>query len=142
MLYNLTAHNQAVLSKVDLSDLGINEVEVKPRLQPADNPKNYQELKEIVKSAVSGIRPGSMVLIGGLGQFQGLIMQLPFRFYFADFNFAEKRVEGVIPHQPFTRQELFDIENHPASCPVCGGQGGAIGSGLESDDPCHSGPYK
>lgn len=30
----------------------------------------------------------------------------------------------------------------PEICPNCFGAGGAIGSGLESDGPCHSGPYK
>lgn len=26
-------------------------------------------------------------------------------------------------------------------CPRCGGVGGAIGSGLDVDEPCHAGPY-
>jgi hypothetical protein len=68
-------------------------------------------MKEAVKEAIRGINPGEAVLVGGLGQLQALIQQLPFRIFFADFNFAKKQVEGVFPFESFSRQELYDIEN-------------------------------
>lgn len=110
-LYNLTGHNQAALAELDLSEYGITKVEVQPRLKPVSDPTNFDELKAIVKEAVTGIAPGAAVLVGGLGQFQALIQQLPFKVYFANFNSAERRVEGLIPFEPFTRQEIFEIEN-------------------------------
>lgn len=110
MLYNLTMHNQKQLSELDLSSFEISEVEVLPRLKPVDDPSDYEALKAIVYDAVAGIPPGSTILIGDLGQFQALVNQLPFRFFFADFNPQEHRVIGLVPHQPFTRQELFEIE--------------------------------
>lgn len=48
----------------------------------------------------------------------------------AGWTFLRYNDDGEEVHQP------------PAKCPVCGGIGGAIGSGLDSDAPCHSGPYK
>lgn len=110
-LYNLTAHRQTDLNGLDLSDHGITEVEIQPRLKPVNNPADFQEMKAILKEAVQGIEPGDAVLVGGLGQFQALVQQLPYRIFFADFNFAEKRVEGVIPFEGFDRQEVFEIEN-------------------------------
>jgi hypothetical protein len=111
-LYNLTGHNQSALAEIDLTNHGITEVEEVPRLRPVNNPTDFQELKAITKEAVKGIEPGSAVLIGGLGQFQALIQQLPYRVFFANFNFAEKRIEGLIPFVGFTRQEIFEIENN------------------------------
>lgn len=106
MLYNLTLHRQDQLAELDTGF----RVEVEPRLRPVKDPTNYGELKRIVKEAVRQIPAGSDVLIGGLGQFQALIMQLPFKFYFANFDPVQKRVVGLIEHEPFTRQELFEIE--------------------------------
>lgn len=110
-LYNLTAHKQAGLVGLDLSAHSITEVEVPPRLKPVNDPTNFGELKAIVLDAVRGIEPGSAVLVGGLGQFQALVMQLPYKFFFADFNFTEKKVQGLIPFEPFTRKEIFEVEN-------------------------------
>lgn len=49
----------------------------------------------------------------------------------AGWTFLEYNEYGEEVHQPPTK-----------FCAHCGGQGGAIGSGLESDGPCHSGPYQ
>jgi hypothetical protein len=130
-LFNLTMHNQKQLTKLDLSAFGVSEVEIQPRLSPVDKPADYEALKKVVRDAVAGIAPGSSVLIGGLGQFQALINQLPFKFFFADFDPQERRVVGLIPHQPFTRQEIFKIEkslNEPEAQPVEWSWNNGIGS--------------
>lgn len=101
MIYNLTLHKQ-----------NIEGVEVSPRLRPVDDPTDYELLKSVVTEAVKDIPPGSDVLIGGLGQFQALICQLPFKFHFANFDPVQRKVVGLISHQPFSRQELFEIENN------------------------------
>lgn len=111
-LYNLTLNNQSQLTNLDLSHHNITEVEEAPRLRPVDDPTDYEQLKSVVIEATKDIPLGSAVLIGGLGQYQALIMQLSFQFFFANFNPVKQKVEGLIEHQPFNRKELFDIENN------------------------------
>lgn len=109
-LYNLTLHNQAALAELVVGGL-FSEVEVKPRLRPVDDPTDYNELKEVVREAVKDIPDGANVLVGGLGQFQALVTQLPFVIWFVNYNPKARRVEGVVLHEAWTRQELFAIEN-------------------------------
>lgn len=114
-LHNLTGHNQAGLAALDLAKHGISEVEEAPRLKPVNDPADFNELKDIVKGAVQNLRPGDAVLVGGLGQFQSLIQQLPYKIFFANYNPTERRTEGLIPFEPFTRQEIYEIENQEDS---------------------------
>lgn len=98
IIYNLTMHKQ-----------DFPGVEAEPRLRPVNDPANFRELKEIVAEAVKGLRAGDSVLVGGLGQFQALVMYLPFVFYFADFDPATKKVKRLIQYPGWTRQEIYDM---------------------------------
>ena len=105
LVYNLTLHPQ------NFEDENF-KVEQSPRLRPATDPTDYGELKALVRGALQGIEPGACVLVGGLGQYQALITDLGmFRVFFANFNPAEKRVVGLVEHQPFTRAEKFMLES-------------------------------
>lgn len=106
-LYNLTLHRQEDLAELDTGF----DVEVEPRLRPIQNPSDYDEVKAAVRKAVRGLRPGACVLVGGLGQFQALVMQLPLRAFFVDLDPQARKARGLIEHKAWTRQELFEIEN-------------------------------
>lgn len=111
-LFNLTLHNQSALSQLNLSQWGIDEVEIQPRLKPVDDVTDYNQLKSAVRNAVKDDIPsGACVLVGGLGQFQALITQLQYKVFFANFDPIKKEMLGLIPHQPFSRAEIYEIEN-------------------------------
>lgn len=107
MYYNLTLHNQSALAEK------LPDVEVQPRLRPVDDVNDYEQLKNAVREAVKGIPLNSDVIVGGLGQYQALIFQLPFNFYFVDMK--DRKPVGLIKHVPFDRNELFEIENGDCS---------------------------
>lgn len=105
MYYNLTMHKQSQLAEVVTDD----EVEVEPRLKPVKSVSDYNELKNNVRDAVKGVPLGAKVIVGGLGQYQALVMQLNLRFYFVDIK--DRIPVGLIKHVPFDRFELYEIEN-------------------------------
>ncbi len=104
MYYNFTMHNQSQLAAI--MD---EEVEVAPRLKPVEDVKNYETLKANIRDAVKGVPLNAKVIIGGLGQYQALLMQLSFQFYFVDMK--DRVPVGLIEHEPFDRFDLFEIEN-------------------------------
>ncbi len=104
MYYNFTMHNQSQLAAI-IDD----EVEVAPRLKPVDDVKDYETLKANIRDAVKDVPLNAKVIIGGLGQYQALLMQLNFQFYFVDMK--DRVPVGLIKHEPFDRFDLFEIEN-------------------------------
>lgn len=105
MYYNFTMHKQSQLAEVITDDV----VEVEPRLKPVQNVSDYKELKKNVRDAVKDVPLGSKVIVGGLGQYQALVMQLNLQCYFVDMK--DRVPVGLIKHVPFDRFELFEIEN-------------------------------
>lgn len=113
MLYNCTLHSQE-----NLNELLERDVEVFPRLKPVDDPSDQQEIKRVIREAVSDIPKGADVIIGGLGQFQILISQLAqkmgWSLYFVDMDFSNggPKPRGIIKTPRWDRQEIFAIENN------------------------------